>query len=549
MKGNTKLNPEALASVGEFKAITAQGKKKPLLNQQEHIALVLKKFDDGESKTDHLTLFRVTDKKALAGKEIAEHTVQGPNWTPPSSVGFVLGGMSSQLRLWLASPLTDDSDGIRQEDDTPAIYAREMMSPVLAGYTPRPPKLTEKYGKTQRKPELVLTPPSSPRYKEVSSEQIQKIMNVENSWGELPLSEAYLTSLPKLSVIDLKKRGLDLNNFSQKLLEELDMEDIEDYDEELVNIVFTPEILLIIKGENLDLEAIKGIYSEFIQYGDEKIDADLFLELHSLLIKYDSEFRGLFTEQGMSIEKIISLYNDEPELFKALASGTLEEYEDVIDGEELSGIYHQNPELFYSIMNDPEGTVKDMGLEEFIESFEQAQKEIRQLDPDNSDLENPYDIVTSKNINEHCPDEFLFKGSSSEEEDSDWGVSCSEGLIYPKEYYPYEYYSEWISSFDLDDINSQLLVLGIQQCLPKLSFDINESSFTISTVLEQLKKILVDHKIFYDLHIAFEDSLCSDNILVSTYTIAYQLEAQLYGLVEYINYQVTGAIGDDFLCN
>jgi hypothetical protein len=388
MKRKRELNDEDLASVGKFKAITTQGKVKPVLNKQEHKELVQTKFEDGKSKDDHLTLFRATEKKTLPPKEIAEHTVQGPNWTPPSSVGFVLGGVSVDNRFWLASPTTYDADGIRQQGGKPAIYAREIMSPVLAGYTPRLPKPIEKYGETDRKPEIVLTPPSSPRRKEISSEQIQKIMNVEYNWAGLPLNKAYLTSLPKLAPLDLKKRNVDLNDFTPKLLEEID---IKSYDKELVDIVFTPKVLRLIKRGKLDLETIKDVYCKFIQNDDEKISAKL---LCDLLTKYYSKPEELFPQQEMSIRKIIEIFSKAPELFKALASCILSEHKDV-DCSELIKIYCQNPKLFCSIMNDSKETIKQLDLGQFVERLKQAQSEneCSELAPDDS--QNLYDILHS----------------------------------------------------------------------------------------------------------------------------------------------------------
>ncbi|KAM9981674.1 hypothetical protein ACTFIY_003973 [Dictyostelium cf. discoideum] len=526
MKRNPKLGPEELASIREFKAITAQGKKRPMLSQQEHEELVQEKFKDGKSRTGHITAFRIGDKKGLPPQEKSKHTVQGPNWSPPSSVGFVLGGMTQNLRLWLASPLTDDPNGIAQNDNKPAIYAREIISPVLAGYTPRPPKHTERYGQTDRQPKIILTPPSSP--KKISSDQIQKIMNVENSWDELPLHKVYLTSLPKLSLIDLKGRGVDLNHFTPDTLKEID---INGYEEGFIDIIFTPQVLLFIKGGNSDLKTIEGIYLKFIQEGYEKVDAPLFLELHNLLEEYDGEFEELFIQHGMSIEEIVDLYKDEPEIFKAATSGVFNDYE--IGSDKIKEIYDSNPELFFSIINDPEGILKSVGLGDFCQSFEETQ---RFIDLNNLDC-SAYDMVVDKYAQDGCPEEMLLKGSS-EDDNSDTEDNPSGDFFYTKESSPELYYNNWKSSFDFKKINVRLKKLKINKFLDQDLYS-SKSFNTISDILTQINESPCER--YYHLFSSPNfPHTAETQKSVKTYGEVCQLKNQILELVEYINYSETG---------
>ena len=94
-----KITEDTLSTVDSFKAIVAPGKKRPTLDKESHKALVQKKYESAKAMDDHITLFRVKDKKDLPPKEIKEHTVSGPEWTPPSSVGFVMGAQSKGHRV------------------------------------------------------------------------------------------------------------------------------------------------------------------------------------------------------------------------------------------------------------------------------------------------------------------------------------------------------------------------------------------------------------------------------------------------------------------
>ena len=108
-----------------------------------------KKYDNAKKTDDHITIFRVKDKNGLPPKEKNDHTVKGPEWTPPSSVGFVMGAQSEGLRIWLATKPTGDQDGLLGKKGEPSILARESMSALKSGWMAREPQKHEKYGSTQ----------------------------------------------------------------------------------------------------------------------------------------------------------------------------------------------------------------------------------------------------------------------------------------------------------------------------------------------------------------------------------------------------------------
>jgi len=177
--------PEMLAKVRQFKAIVGPGSTGPELSEKEHQDLVKEKYKIGRDTKEHITVFRVKDKEGLPKKEKDEHTVPGPNWTPPSSLGYVLGAISQGSSVWLATEPKNANliSGKGKNSLGPSIYARETSAALHYGWTPREPKSTEKFGKTERGPVVVLTPPSSP--KAVRPETIANLMDVEKGWKGL----------------------------------------------------------------------------------------------------------------------------------------------------------------------------------------------------------------------------------------------------------------------------------------------------------------------------------------------------------------------------
>ena len=290
-----KIEDEILSEVGLFKAITAQGKKRPTLDSAAHKALVQKKYNDAKAMDDHITLFRVQDKPGLGKKEKDNHTVQGPNWTPPSSVGFVMGAQSEGHRVWSATKPTNDANGLLGNDGEPAIFARESMAALGAGWMARETQPHEQYGRTGRAPVAVFTPPSSPR--PMSQEQLQNIMDVNAGWDDLPIS---LNKLAKLSTPiskkltdDLKKSrltredvGEELINFVQntkgvsQLVEKskLSFAELHNTPINVVKELLQQEgVIKLLLDSNVQFSQLMELYRQYI---DEEIE-DSFLEFYN----------------------------------------------------------------------------------------------------------------------------------------------------------------------------------------------------------------------------------------------------------------------------
>jgi hypothetical protein len=177
-----KVTDGMLSKVGKFNATTARRKKRPLLEREAHIKLIHEKNIAARAMKGHITLFRVLDKPK-GTKEREEHIVPGPDWTPPSSVGFVMGGLSVGHRVYLATEPTED--GLKGAKGVPSIYAREIMTTIMYGWRPRRPKSGERYGRTGSWPKVVLTPPSSPI--RVGEDDMAKIFDVNTTWEDLPM--------------------------------------------------------------------------------------------------------------------------------------------------------------------------------------------------------------------------------------------------------------------------------------------------------------------------------------------------------------------------
>lgn len=130
---NIKITDDILSNVSAFKAIVARGNKRLTLDKEAHKILVNKKYDSAREIAGHITIFRVKDKKDLPPIEQKNHTVQGPIWTPPSSVGFVMGAQSKGLRIWSATNPTNDEDGLLGDNGEPSILARELIAVLASG--------------------------------------------------------------------------------------------------------------------------------------------------------------------------------------------------------------------------------------------------------------------------------------------------------------------------------------------------------------------------------------------------------------------------------
>ncbi len=422
-----KITEEALSTVTEFKAIVAPGKKRPLLNKEQHKELVLKKFKNGADADDHITLFRVLDKKDLPPKEISEYTVHGPHWTPSSSISFVTGALSNGSRVWLATEPKNDETGLLGKKGEPAIYTRELNVAVVHGWLAREARATETYGRTSRAPCEVLTPPSSPKL--VSSTTLGILMDVNASWNTLTLSAENLTQ--RLITISvgfsdfLKKQRLTIDDFGDlfhtidKLIrgELIPLEEIGKLPPDIIKMLLqNKEIISLLETEDIECGELIEIYNE---YSDPINECRTSLEKFNLIALYNlvtnnlGEFEKILSALDLSIDEIIKLYNNNSEMFFAFANDNaiafFQRYADDIDIEELERIYNNNEELYWALINDPEGLVGEIGVEGFIDMYKQAQHDIHEIADDNlyKGAYDPYDFVKTRIAREECPDELL----------------------------------------------------------------------------------------------------------------------------------------------
>lgn len=438
-----KITNDVLSTVGEFKAIVAPGRKRPILDKSSHGKLILKKYDDGAAMYEHVTLFRVKDKKTLPPKEIKEHTVQGPQWTPPSSVGFVMGAQSKAHRIWLATKPTDDKEGLLGKNSDPSIYARELTTAVSHGWTAREPKENETYGCTDRGPIVVLTPPSSPKFMRMTD--LQKVLDINSDWNGFPIS---LSKLKRLSTPVyqrfkefLEENKLDRDDFDDSLLEIvvntkvlpliedgcLSLNELSETSYDTTReLLEDKEIIILLSEGALEYDELVSIYSEYIEDSDSSLGEFSFNKLYSLISSNQEEFSTLLFELNLNIDNIIKLYSDDYHMFCAFANDNaisfFQEYRAEIEMEYMIEIYHDNPDLFFALINDEEDVIQDLGIHDFIEQYEQAQCKIEEIPEDDpyNGAYSAYDMVRSWVIEDNCPDEFLLGNSSSDEEGYDW---------------------------------------------------------------------------------------------------------------------------------
>lgn len=465
-----KLTEEILQPVVSFKAITTRGKQKPILDKDAHQELVQSKYDVAKGMDDHITLFRVEDKKTLARKETKEHTVPGPLWTPPSSVGFVLGALSEGNRVWAATEPTIDSKGLLQDNGDPAIYARELEATISSGWLPRDPHAEETYGRTNRGPVTVFTPPTSPRFMPL---QIQKLMDAGVKWPGMPrpVESLRLLSEPLSSVLlnnlkTLKLNGTDFNGEVLKLIRQpailelinnknlclshisktpaevsvklfrnnkivkllsdskLKFEALKEAPTELtVELLEDNKVTELLLENKLNFEQLEDIYYTHIEDAEGFTPKLHFNDLYELTEYYPNELDLISSQLDLDIMQIIYYYNKDETIISTLADANtldfLENYGAEIDIDETIKIYKNNPSLFDDMVKDEENLVADMGLTEFIEQYEELQIE----DHDSEDegyIEDPYGILKTRNTQENCPEGFSDNSErSSEEEEQD----------------------------------------------------------------------------------------------------------------------------------
>ncbi len=438
----------SLSEIGDFKAVTARGKPRPNLNKEDHKNLVENKFSDGESISNHITIFRVSDKKKLTQNEIKNHTVQGPEWTPQSSLAFVMGAQSKGLRTWSATKPTQDHNGLLGKNGGPSIFARESISVINSGWMAREPKEDEKYGtRTKKAPVSVFTPPSSPR--NISIEELKSLMNVEAGWDKMPISlgdlERLSTPIPSTITDCLKKNKLTREDLSDELLtilvntegvlnllnnNILSFAELNKASFDVVReLLKEEEIIILLSDGTVRFDKLVSIYSEYIDCCDSSLGEFRFHELYDLISGHETEFSKLFHNLELSVNDIIELYNKSDEMFCDFAGDDFisffqkcNKYNDDIDiVGSMVEIYRNNSKLLWDLIQDEKNMLDDISIEEFIRQYEEAQGKISQIHEDNSyyDLEGIYNYVYSKYLEDCCSDEFLSNDSSSDEESYD----------------------------------------------------------------------------------------------------------------------------------
>lgn len=425
-----KLTKGALTKVDSFKAIVPQGKQRKILDKNSHEELINKKYDDGTNTKDHITLFRVKDKKLLPQKEIKEHTVQGPEWTPPSSVAYVMGGLSKGHRVWSATEYTRDNICGKDKNEL-AILARESMTALMFGWIAREPQDNEKYGNTERQPKAVFTPPTSPRKFLGLTDEIAKILDVNAKWNHVPMSLNKLTKLStpiskELSDF-LKKTKLPREDFHDLLVtmvmnNELSVKELSDAPVDTVKVLLlNQEVVLLLSDKMLEFSKLLEIYDNYIEYNGV-IGEFSFRGLYNLIVNNESELASLLSELDLNLNDIIELYNQDHDMFCAFANDNalsfFREYGVDCDIQRMVKIYGDNKELFYDLINDDANLLNDVGVEDFIDKYEEAQREIASLPEYSiySERYDAYDLLKSKIFEDGCPDELLNRYDSYDNE-------------------------------------------------------------------------------------------------------------------------------------
>lgn len=381
------IEEDILSTVGSFKAIVAPGKKRPLLDKKAHDELVEIKYVVASGMKEHITLFRVQDKKALPPMEIKEHTVPGPQWTPPSSVGFVMGALSKGHRVWLSTEPSSDGDGFASKEGDPAIYARETMTAIILGWLARDSKKSETYGKTDRGPTRVLTPPSSPKGFDIAD--MKSIMDVKSGWNDLPMT-----------MDQLLERTTPISQRVQQYL-----------DDDTANSI-NPLLLKLAENKNI-FPLIEDGTLCFLEMTDVGVEA----------------LRKMLTNKGilkrlkngdLTFKKLIEAYN------------FVEEHADEdIELSEIVNYAIYNQDLYHCFLTDEYSLINTLGVNEFIRDFKDAQARIEQMsDDDPSKIDSdPYELVNAE-VEKDGAYDYL---DESEDEVEGYDHGNTEELLYPED--------------------------------------------------------------------------------------------------------------------
>lgn len=313
----------------------------------------------------------------------------------------------------------------------------------MLSWTAREPKENETYGCTDRGPIVVLTPPSSPQFMRMTN--LQKVLDVNSDWNGFPIS---LSKLKRLSTPVyqrfkefLEENKLDRDDFDDSLLEIvvntkvlpliedgcLSLNELSETSYDTTReLLEDKEIIILLSEGILEYDELVAIYSEYIEDSDNSLGEFSFNKLYSLISSNQEEFSTLLFELNLNIDDIIRLYSDDYHMFCAFANDNaisfFQEYSTEIDMEYMMKIYSDNPELFFALIKDEEDVIQNLGIDDFIAQYEQAQCKIEEIPEDDpyNGAYSAYDMVRSWVIDDSCPDECLLGNSSSDEEGYDW---------------------------------------------------------------------------------------------------------------------------------
>lgn len=177
----------------------------------------------------------------------------------------------------------------------------------------------------------------------------------------------------------------------------------------------------------------------------------------------------LVNDFNLDIAEIIRLYNDSQEAFDECTTDdaiSFLENNDEINLEALIEIYKNNEELFHDLINDRDGLLENMELQEFIDRYKQAQDDIEKI-PDDDCYKidcDPYEFVK----NQYAKDEYgeSDDGYTSEEESDNQSDSNNYNDSGSDDESDYDNDSDSESSLSDSDSDDQSLA----GCFGELSF-------------------------------------------------------------------------------
>ncbi|MDF2966084.1 MAG: hypothetical protein K0Q51_1472 [Rickettsiaceae bacterium] len=227
---------------------------------------------------------------------------------------------------------------------------------------------------------------------------------------------------------------LEVNDFTLKLLNiiitaeslpliingNLCLVELMDIEIDIVEVIlYNDQTVGLIKDGNVTFNEIYGIYMDYIEGTDEDFyDIDL-AQLVELLLNERESFENLLQAKVL-INDIIKLYNENYEAFKVISDkkviSFLEKFGSEITFEDLYVKYVENIDLFNAMINDSENLIANIGVEDFIDKYEQKQQEFKKLlevEGFSSDCD-PYYSLVNEDIEDGCPDEILHQGSETD---------------------------------------------------------------------------------------------------------------------------------------